>query len=291
MQSIPDAGKPVLRTGIAVALIIASPALGAAQPVVPPLGPSTGLEPIPNGDLVAGLDGWGQVGPTMTLVGGPIIEAGDNTTVVGPAFTVPDTAQLLPIVMGVPGGYALVAVRARPVEGGADIPLATIVPSRAVRTWNVGIGAVRGRTVRIVLDPVSILGRRLYVRGVGPPVEVLPGWVVARGMPVVVSRWGKRGLDVADARMVARTAPFTPSPRTRVVSISVRGAGRITARLRGRSVRASATTGSWTTLRFPVRRRARGLTISFTATPAPGQRLMVAGIGAPAPRRPPSASR
>ena len=292
MQSIPDPGRTVLRARIAlvpIAALLAAPAIAAAQRAVPALGPAVALAPIPNGDLVAGLEGWSQVGPTMTLIGGPIIEAGDNTTVVGPAFTVPANAQALPMVLGVPGANALLDIRARPVEGGADIPLATIVPDRAVRAWNVGVAAIRGRTVRVVIDPVTGLGRRLYVRSIGPPVDVLPGWAVTRGLPVVASRWGRRGLDVQDAPLAATTAPFTPTARTRFVGVSVRGAGRITASLRGRSARASAKAGAWTTLRFAVPPGARGIRMSFTATPAEGDRLMVAGIGAPAPKARPGA--
>lgn len=292
MQSIPDPGRPVLRARLAlvpIAGLLAVPAVAAAQQVVPALGPATALVPIPNGDLVAGLDGWSQVGPTMTLLGGPLIEAGDNTAVVGPAFTVPVNAQALPMVLGVPGANALLDIRARPVEGGADIPLATIVPDRAVRSWDVGVTAIRGRTVRIVIDPVTSLGRRLYVRSMGPPVDVLPGWVVTRGVPVVMSRWGRRGLEVQDTVLAATTAPFTPTSRTTSIGVSVRGAGRISASLRGRTVRATAKAGAWTTIRFPVRPGARGLRMSFTATPAAGDRLMVAGIGAPAPKSRPGA--
>ncbi|MBM3633790.1 MAG: hypothetical protein FJW99_00600 [Actinobacteria bacterium] len=287
MQSIPDLGRPVLRARLALAIIAVTPALAASQSVVPALGPSLGLEPVPNGDLVAGLEGWSQIGPTVTLIGGPIIEAGDNTTVVGPAFTVPPTAQSLPMVLGVPGANAALDIRARPVEGGDDIPLATIIPDRAVRSWDVGVAAIRGRTVRIVIDPVTGLGRRVYVRSIGPPVEVLPGWSVTSGLPVVAARWGRRGLDVQDSPLAATTVPFTPAARTRFVGISVRGAGRITASMRGRSQRATARAGSWTTVRFAVPPGLSGARISFTARPAAGERLMVAGIGAPvAPKKP-----
>ena len=286
MQSIPDPGRTVLRARIALAIIAAVPALAAAQPAVPPLGPATGLEAIPNGDLVAGLEGWSQVGPTMTLLGGPLIEAGDNTTVVGPPFTVPPGAQALPLVLGVPGSNALLDVSARPAAGGADIPLATLVPDRAVRSVDVPIAAARGRTVRVVIDPVSGLGRRMYVRSMGPPVEVLPGWDVRRGLPVVATRWGRRGLDVQDAPLEAITAPFSPRARTTVVGVSVRGAGTVRASMRGRTVRASAKAASWTTVRLPVPKGVRSLRIAFTATPAPGERLSVAGIGAPAPATP-----
>lgn len=286
MQSIPDPGRPVLRARLAVALIAVTPALGAAQSVVPALGPAAALEPVPNGDLVAGLEGWSQVGPTMTLVDGPIIEAGDNTTVIGPPFTVPANAQALPMVIGVPGSNALVDVRARPVQGGADIPLASIVPDRAVRSVDVPVASVRGRAVRIVLDPVAGLGRRLYVRSIGPPVAVLPGWAVTSGLPVVTSRWGKRGLDVRDAALVATTAAFTPAARTRFIGISVRGSGRISASVRGRTVRASATPAAWTTLRFAMPQGVGAVRMAFTATPAPGERLMVGGIGAPVAAKP-----
>ena len=260
-----------------------TPAIAAGQPAVPPLGPPVALAPVPNGDLASGLDGWSRVGPTMTLTSGPLIEAGDNTTVVGPAFTVPGTAQALPMVLGVPGANAVLDIRARPVEGGADIPLATIVPDRAVRSWDVGVAGIRGRAVRIVIDPVAGLGRRLYVRSIGPSVVVLPGWGVTAGLPVVRTLWGRRGLDVQDSPLAARTPSFRPAARTRFIGISVRGQGRIRASVRGCTVGASAKAGSWTTLRFAVPRGRSPVSMAFTATPAPGERVMVAGIGAPAP--------
>lgn len=255
------------------------PAVAAAQPAPPPVSPSRVVADVPGGDLSAGLAGWGAVGPSMTLVGGPLIEAADNTSVVSPPFTVPPTGQDVPVVLGVPGANAVLQVSARPVDGGADVPLATIVPDRAVREWQVGVGAVRGRTVRLVIDPVTSLGRRLYVRSVGPVREVLPGWEVTRGVPVVAPAWGREGILTSDEPLVARTPSVSVPPGTRFLGLMVRGGGSVRASVGARSVRATASASRWTALRVPV--RAAAARMAVTATPSEGERLVVSGVATP----------
>lgn len=215
----------------------------------------------------------------MVLGGGPTVEAADNTSIVTPVFTVPAGAQSLTIRLGVPGANAVVQVRARPVEGGPDIPLATIVPERAVRRWDVGLGAVRGRTIRVVIDPIASMGRRLYVGSVGPVEAVLPGWDVADGLPRVVAAWGRRAI-VADERLIVVTPPIRTRPGTRFLGLSVRGAGRVRATVAGRTAAASPRGTGWTALRVPVRPGA-AVRISLTATPAPGERIVLSDVGVP----------
>lgn len=234
---------------------------------------------MPGGDLSTGLAGWGAVGPSMALVDGPLIEAADNTTVVSPPFTVPPTGQDIRVVLGVPGANAVLQVGARPVEGGADVPLATIVPDRAVREWQVGVGAVRGRTVRLVIDPITSLGRRLYVRSVGPVREVLPGWEVARGVPVVTRPWGRAGIVAADGPLEARTPSVSVPPGTRFLGLMVRGEGSVRAAVGARAARATATSSRWTALRVPV--RGMSARMAVVATPSEGDRLAIADVATP----------
>lgn len=260
--------------------VLALPALAGAQPGAPPVGPSLDVGAVPNGDLSAGLEGWGAWGPGLSLVGGPLVQASDNTTVLTPPVALAPGAQVMPIVLGVPGANAVVDIRARPVEGGADIPLATIVPDRAVRAWSIGVGAVRGRTVRIVIDPVTSLGRRMYVRSVGPVREVLPGWEVSAGAPAVQSAWGRRAVVARDGALVLRTPLVALPPGTRFLGLAVRGAGTVRATAGRRGARAVATTGRWTAIRVPVP-VGSGARMAVTATPADGQRLALWGVGTP----------
>lgn len=255
------------------------PAVAGAQPAPPAISPPRTVADVPGGDLSGGLAGWGAVGPSMLLVGGPLIEAADNTTVVSPPFTVPPSGQDVSVVLGVPGANAVLEVSARPVEGGADVPLATIVPDRAVREWQVGVGAVRGRTVRLVIDPITSLGRRLYVRSVGPVREVLPGWEVSRGVPVVARAWGREGILAADDPLVTRTPPVSVPSGTRFLGLMVRGDGAVRASVGARSVRVGSTASRWTALRVPVRGAVARMAI--TATPSDGGRLMVSGVATP----------
>lgn len=255
------------------------PAAAGAQPAPPAISPARAVAEVPGGDLSAGLAGWNAVGPSMVLVPGPLIEAADNTTVLSPPFAVPANGQDVPVVLGVPGANAVLQVSARPVDGGADVPLATIVPDRAVRQWQVGVGPVRGRTVRLVLDPITSLGRRLYVRSVGPVREVLPGWEVSRGVPVVERAWGREGITVTDDALAARTPSVTVPTGTRFLGLMVRGGGSVRASVGGRSARVASSAARWTALRVPV----RGLTarMAVTATPSDGDRLVVSGVATP----------
>lgn len=265
-------------------IALAAPALAAGQGGVPtgapPVGPPADVGVVPNGDLSAGLEGWGAWGPGMSLVGGPLVQAGDNTTVLSPPVALPPSAQVLPMVLGVPGANAVVDVRARPVEGGADIPLGTIVPDRAVRGWSVGVGAVRGRTVRIVIDPVASLGRRLYVRSLGPVREVLPGWEVTSGVPVVRRAWGRRSVTAHGASLRLRTPEVALPAGTRFLGLAVRGSGTVRATAGRGGARAVARADRWTAIRVPVRPGA-GARMAVTAVPAGGARLAVWGVGTP----------
>lgn len=260
--------------------VLALPALAGAQPGAPSVGPPVDVGAVPNGDLSAGLEGWGAWGPGLSLVGGPLVQASDNTTVLTPPVALAPTAQVLPIVLGVPGANAVVDIRARPVEGGADVRLATIVPDRAVRAWSIGVGAVRGRTVRIVIDPITSLGRRMYVRSVGPVREVLPGWEVSAGAPGVQRAWGRRAVVARDGALVLRTPMVALPPGARFLGLAVRGAGTVRATAGRRGGRAVATAGRWTAIRVPVPAGSAGR-MSVTAIPAAGQRLALSGVGTP----------
>ncbi len=255
--------------------------MAAAYPAPPPIGPDRPVAAVPDGDLAAGLVGWGAVGPSMTLIAGPLIQAADNTTVLSPPVTVPPSGQVLAIVLGVPGANAMVDIRARPVDGGADIPLATIVPRRAVQEWRVGVGGIRGRTVRIVIDPVTSLGRRMLVRSVGPVYEVLPGWEVSRGLPVVSDLWGRAGVVVDGGVLDMRTPRVTVPRGTGHLGMVVRGTGRVRASAAGHVATATASTGRWTALHVPVPVHGGALRVSVSAIPGEGARLVVADIATP----------
>lgn len=260
--------------------MLVAPALAAGQSGAPPIGPPMDVAAVPNGDLAVGLEGWTGLGPGLTLVAGPLIQASDNTTVVGPPVTIPATGQALSLVVGVPGGNAVLDIRARPVDGGPDVRLQQFVPARAVRAWTVGVGAVRGRTVRIVIDPVTSLGRRTYVRSLGPVREVLPGWEVFAGLPRVAGAWGRRAILPTGGALSLRTPPVALPAGTRFLGLAVRGTGTVRASAGRRGARVVASGGRWKALRVPVARGAEGR-MTVTAVPAAGGRLALAGVGSP----------
>ena len=247
----------------------------------PPIAPGQDLLAVPNGDLADGLSGWGAVGPSLELVGGPLVQAADNTSVVTPPVTVPATGQSLPVRLGVPGANALLDVRARPLDGGPEVALGIIEPTRAVRVHDVPVGAVRGRTVQIVLDPITSLGRRLYVRSVGPVQEVLPGWQVRRGLPGIIRAWRRQGVRSRDGVLALRTPSLEIPAGVSRLGLVVRGSGVVRARAGARTVRRRAEWSRWTAIHVPIRPGRDGVVMDVTAAPRPGRRLVVAGVGTP----------
>lgn len=168
-----------------------------------------------------------------------------------PAFAVPAGAQTLLITARAPASAALLEVRARPVEGGADIPLGILEPGRAARPLAVGAAAVAGRTVSVVLDPVPALGGALDVLRVGPVLAPLPGWAVAAGAPELVRAGGRGALRAADPLRL--TSPrFRPGPGARALLVAVRGDGVL--RLAAGDRRTAARAGSaWRDVAVPLR--------------------------------------
>ncbi len=237
---------------------------------------------VPNGDLSSGLAGWGSVGPSAALVAGPLIEAADNTSVISPPFTVPSSAQAVAVGLAVPGANAVVHVRARPVEGGADIALLTVVPARNLTTWDVPLGEVRGRTVRLVIDPVTSLGRRLYVSGVGPIREILPGWDVARGLPEVVAAWGRPSIVARDNPLNLLTPAVTAAAGARFLGLAVRGSGTVRVAIGDRVVRSVASPSRWTAVHVPIPPAGGPVQMSVIATPRSGDTIAVSGVATPA---------
>jgi hypothetical protein len=222
----------------------------------------------PNGDLTAGLEGWEVQGrePPVSLAPAPGVRLRANTTLVSPPLVIPDGAQSLLLTAGAPAGAALLQVRARPVEGGAEIALGTVEPGIAARPWAVGVAALAGRAVRIVLDPVPALGASLDILAVGPVLAPLPGWTVTRGAlePAGVAR--RRAVRVADGVLELRSPAFAAGPGARELIVAVRGEGSLRLSVAGRTVMARASM-AWRDVRVPA---------------GPGRRVLriVAGPGA-----------
>ena len=165
--------NPALRTAAAL-LLAAAPA--AASPVLAPDG-ALRIAPValspgpPNGDLSAGLEGWSVEGRDPPLLLGPGARLAANATLVSPPLALPAGSQTLRVALRAPGGAGLVLVRAR-VEDGSETDLGALEPGAARRSWPVGVAALAGRTVRIVIDPVPALGTTVDLLRVGPVTEI-----------------------------------------------------------------------------------------------------------------------
>lgn len=184
-----------------------------------------------------------------------------NTTAVSPPVWVPKRAQALAIRAASPGGGTLIQVSALPLEGGAPLALGIVEPLPGGSRLLVPVEPVAGRSVRLVLDPVTAYGQNLQLTAVGPFLETLPGWRVVRGLPDRTTATGP--VVVRDTPLEAlRTARVGPR---RTVSVRVRGSGRVRLRVgaRGASLQASS---SWRTLTVPVARPGTA-TISLTVRP------------------------
>jgi hypothetical protein len=198
---------------------------------------------------------------------GPGARIPGNTTLVSPPLLIPPGAQTLRIASrsGAPPG--LVVVSARPVEGGPDVELGAIEPGRTRSTAVVGVEAVAGRTVRIVLDPVPALGTTVDVLRVGPVQSILPGWRIERGAPAPAVVGHRPALRVAGDPLRLVAPAFRPPSLGRQMLVAVRGEGVVTIRAGARraTLRASS---RWRDLRVPLRRRADGrVVLQVTATP------------------------
>jgi len=267
-QAHPSSREPPVRTVLAVAAALTAAAVPAAA--IPALvAPPGGLLPAapaelspgpPNGDLSAGLEGWDAQGrePPASLAPAPGVRLRANTTLVSPPLVIPAGAQSLLVTARAPAAEALLEVRARPVEGGAEIPLGTLEPGATARARAVGVAALAGRAVRIVLDPVPALGASLDILGVGPLVAPLPGWTVIRGAlePAGVAR--RRSVRVADGVLELRSPAFAPGPAARELIVAVRGEGFLRLAAGGRAVTARAS-ATWRDVRVPVRPGRRAL--------------------------------
>jgi len=230
------------------------------------------LSPGPaNGDLAAGTAGWEVLGrdAPAPLPAGRGVRIAGNVTLVSPPLTIPATAQVLRVTLRAAGGEGLVLVSARPVAGGADVPLATLEPGPRRASVPVGVAAVAGTDVRIVIDPVPALGTSVELHRVGPVTAPLPRWRVARGAPEVAGARGRRTLRVAGDPLVVRAPAFRPPRGARALRVDVRGDGlvRVGAGSRTVALRASS---AWRALRVPLRPGARSAVLRVEAVPGAG---------------------
>ncbi|MDX6554864.1 MAG: hypothetical protein QOD86_1059 [Miltoncostaeaceae bacterium] len=265
---------------IALAVAIGAAAPAGAAPAVsgPPNAllneaPAT-LAPGPsNGAFAAGLEGWTALGredpPLVGTARGPAARLLRNTTLISPPFAVPAGAQALAVTARAPGVGAALEVRARPVEGGADVPLGALEPGNPFRTFQVGLPGLAGRTVRIVLDPVEALGRAIDVAAVGPVTAPLPGWDVLQGVPQPARRGRRQALVVREDPLELASPRFARGAGARFLLVAVRGSGRVRLDAGARRVTAVAG-GAWRDVRVPLPRRASSARLGILASPDGG---------------------
>lgn len=266
-----------------MAAVLSGPA--AAQ--VPPPAPQV-LGHLPGGAVPVvgegGWEAWGAQPPEALPAGGLLLRG--NTSVVSPPFAVPAGAQSLRLTVASPGLGAMVRVAALPDDGGPEVELGVRVPTARAGTVAVGLSAVAGRTVRVVVDPMPAFGAALRVLRVGPVTAPLPGWTVTAGVAdATVQR--PRELLVEGEPFAARSGVVRGGAGAAALLVAVRGDGTLRVRAGGRrvSVRAGAT---WRDVRVPLGRGAR---LDLAGTPGDGalrlrdvglvvRRVAVAGVRA-----------
>lgn len=270
-------GDAITPSHVTVALLAAAglAAPAAAAPLAAPggvLAPPAELAPgPPNGDLSAGLTGWTVLGRDAPALLAPGARLPGNVTLVSPPLVLPPGSQTLRVAARAQGSAGLLAVRARPADGTADIPLATLELGAARRSWPVGVAALAGRTVSIVLDPVPALGTTVDVLRVGPVTAPLPGWTVRRGTLEVAGAGRRRAVTVADAPLAISSPPYAvpAGPRRRTVSVAIRGEGTVRVTAGGRTVTRRAT-AAWRPATLTLPRRGRTtVSLGLVATPGP----------------------
>ena len=264
----------------AAVLAIACGSTALAAPIGAPFGPSVDLAPVPNGDLSAGLDGWGVMGPASSLVftPGPIISASDNVTVLSPVIALPPGAQVVPVSIGAPGANTVVDIRVRRLSGGGDVEVLTIVPARGVTRFDVPVAQFAGQSIRLVLDPTTSIGRRMIIGGLGPVRSVLPGWSLEGAQPSVVAAWGRLALRVEGGRARLTTPPMQVARPARFLGFAVRGSGVVTASAGGRGVAATAVDTGWTWAYAPVPAGRPSTALALTVDPAVGSTVAIGPV-------------
>ncbi len=224
----------------------------------------------PNGDFAAGVSGWAPVGPrpVVTSASGAarFVRLGANTTLLSSAMVVPGRAQSLTIEARSRSRSGILMVRAIR-EDGSQANLGTIVPANGFRRYEVGLGPVRGQTVRIVLDPVAALGRTVDIRRVGPLRQVARGWLVRRGAPRRVTRGV---IEVETGELTMTSAGFRPGGGARAAQVQVRGSGVVRLKTGGRTAKITASNRRWKNLRVPLSPRTLRASITVRATPGAG---------------------
>lgn len=231
------------------------------------------LSPGPaNGDLAAGLAGWSVEGRDPPQVLAPGARLAGNVTLVSPPVALPPGTQTLRIAARAAGGGGLLQVRARTDDGAPEVALAALELGAPRRSWPVGVSALAGRTVRIVLDPVPALGTALDVLRVGPVTAPLPGWTLERGTLDVTGAARRRALTVSGEPLAVRSPayPIVAGPRRRTVSVGLRGDGVVRLTVAGRTV-ARRATAAWRGISVTLPRRGRTrIALGILATPGPG---------------------
>jgi hypothetical protein len=193
-----------------------------------------------------------------------------NTTLVSPPLALPPGAQTLRVTLRAPGGGGLVLVRALPEDGGPEVELAALEPGPRRAALPVGVSAIAGRTVRIVIDPVPALGTRVELLRVGPVTAPLPRWRVQRGALEVAGARGRRAVRVGDEPLWLTSPPYRPPAAARWLTVAVRGEGVLRAGAGARWVTARAG-ARWRLVRVPLRaRRAVPVRLALRAAPGPG---------------------
>jgi hypothetical protein len=244
--------------------------------------PGPPLQGPPNGDYLAGLAGWTAFGletPPLTPLptGGFALSLRFDTTVVSPPFQVPPGAQALSVTARSLGLGATLEVRARPEEGGADIPLGTLEPPTVLTPMPVSLAGLAGRVIRVVLDPVPAIGRSVDVSAVGPVETPLSSWAVLAGVPSVVAASPRRELRVTDDPLSIASTPFAPGPAAVALLIAVRGEGTVRADAGSGPVQVRAS-GPPLDMRVPVAPGAVPVTLTVEAQPGPAG-LHLADVG------------
>ena len=262
----------VLGSALAAPVGLCAPVSGFIVP------PSRVGEGPPNGAFAQGIAGWQTVGqrPPRVRIDGRdrFVRLGVNTTLVSSPVRIARSAQSMAVELRSVRRGGLLLVRALRADG-RQVSLGTIRPGSAFRSREVGLGPVRGSTVRIVLDPVTALGRSIDVRKVGPQRVLAPSWLVARGAPERIRRGEVR---VATGRLVMRSARFRPRRAARRVTLEVRGHGVVRIRVGGRRAALRASSRRWRTLALPVA-GGRPFRLTVIADPGAGElRLRRIGV-------------
>jgi hypothetical protein len=237
--------------------------------------------------FIGGLTGWTLLGPGAVTVrtggpGGHYAALRDNTTLETPPLAIGRAQQVVLVSARAPVGSPLLHVSALDAAGAAHV-LGDLRPSASWDTFAFNAVALKGQTVRLVLDPVMGRQDAVDLARVGESEQVAGGMTLVRGAARrAVGLPAGALLTASPGPFELRSSTFTLASDASTISVWIRGiAGLhpgVALKAGGRKLGTAIADKSWRAFRVPVA-ALRGRRVALTVSSADATGLQLAYVG------------